>query len=289
MVSRRQLLALGFSSQAIKTLVSRERIHRLHRGVYALGHPRLRAQGRWMAAVLACGDGAALSHLDAAALHDLRRIGSGKIHVTAPSRHNLPGIRAHYGSTLHPQDATTVDGIPVTGLARTYLDLAEILTHDRLIDALEAGQRQNRLDVTALQAVIGRNPGRHGIEPLTAAIVELGDEPPLLQSPAEQAFRALVRNHHLPRPQFNVYVEGELVDAVWWEQRLVAEVDGWNFHRSRRSFANDRRRDRKLVKANLRAVRYTSDEVMGEPEAVAAELSELLSDGPWLPPARSGL
>jgi very-short-patch-repair endonuclease len=78
------------------------------------------------------------------------------------------------------------------------------------------------------------------------------------------------------------------VDAVWWEQRLVAEVDGWNFHRSKRSFANDRRRDRKLVKAKFRAVRYTGDEVLGEPEAVAGELSELLRDGPWLPPARSG-
>jgi very-short-patch-repair endonuclease len=288
-VSRRQLLALGFSSQAIKTLVSRERIHRLHRGVYALGHPRLRAQGRWMAAVLACGDGAVLSHLDAAALHDLRRIGSGKIHVTAPSRHSLPGIRAHYERTLHPQDATTVDGIPVTTLARTYLDVAEILTHGRLIDALEAGQRQDRLDVTALHAVIGRNPGRHGIEPLTAAIAELGDEPPLLQSPAEQAFRALVRSYHLPQPRFNVYVEGELVDVVWPDRRLAVEVDGWEFHRLKRSFTNDRKRDRRLIGAGWRVARFTSDEVTYEPEAVAAEVSELLRDGPWPPPARSGL
>ena len=174
----------------------------------------------------------------------------------------------------------------MTSLARTYLDLAELMSHARLIDALEDGQRQNKLDISAIDAVIARNPGRHGIEPLTAAITELGDEPPLLQSPAEQAFRALVRDYHLPQPQFNVYVEGELVDAVWWEQRLVVEVDGWNFHRSKRSFANDRRRDRKLVKARLRVARYTGDEVMGETDAVAAELSELLRDGPWPPPAR---
>ncbi len=287
MVSRRQLLALGFSSQAIKTLVSRERIHRLHRGVYAVGHPRLRAQGRWMAAVLACGDSALLSHRDAAALHDLRRIGSGKTDVSAPSRHNLPGIRAHYFRTLHPQDATTVDGIPVTTLARTYLDLAEILTHGRLIDALEAAQRQDKLDAGALHDVIARNPGRHGIEPLTAAIAELGDEPPLLQSPAEQAFRRLIRAHHLPQPQFNVYVEWDLVDVVWRGQRLAVEVDGWEFHRAKRAFGNDRRRDRRLIRAGWRVARFTSDEVTYEPEAVAAELSELLSDGPWLPPASS--
>jgi very-short-patch-repair endonuclease len=287
-VSRRQLLALDISPQAIKTLVSRERLHRLHHGVYAVGHTRLTAQGRWMAAVLACGPGALLSYADAAALHDLRRIGSGKIDVTAPSRHNLPGIRAHYVRTLHLQDATTVDAIPVTTLARTYLDLAEILTHDRLIDALETAQRQNKLDVGALQAVIARNRGRHATHPLREAIAELDDQPPLIQSPAEQAFRELLRNYGLPQPQFNVYVEGELVDAVWWEQRLVAEVDGWNFHRSKRSFANDRRRDRKLVKAKFRAVRYTGGEVLGEPEAVAGELSELLRDGSWPPPARSG-
>jgi len=285
-VARRQLVALGFSSQAIRTLVSRERIHRLHRGVYAVGHPRLRAQGRWTAAVLACGDRALLSHRDAAALHDLRRIGSGKIDVTAPSRHDLPGIRAHYFRTLHPQDATTVDGIPVTTLGRTYLDLAEILSHGRLIDALEAAQRQDKLDVGALHAVIARNPGRHGIEPLTAALTELGDEPPLLQSPLEQAFRRLISAHHLPRPQFNVYVEGELADVVWPDHRLVVEVDGWEFHRAKRAFGNDRKRDRRLIRVGWRVARFTYDEVTYEPEGVAAELSELLLDGPWPPPAR---
>ncbi|MGH2894701.1 MAG: DUF559 domain-containing protein, partial [Solirubrobacteraceae bacterium] len=287
-VSRRQLYDLGYTRGSITRRIEKRRLHRVHRAVYAVGHRRLTIQGRWMAAVLACGDGAVLSHLDAAALHDLRRIGSGKFNVTAPSRHNLPGIRCHHSPRLHPQDTTTVDGIPVTSLARTCLDIAELLNHGRLVDALEAGQRQNTLDLGAIHAVIARNPSRHGIDPLREAITELGDEPPLLQSRAEQAFRALVRDHHLPRPQFNVYVEGELVDAVWWDQRLVVEVDGWNYHRSKRSFANDRRRDRKLVKAKLRPVRYTGDEVMDEPAGVAAELSELLSDGPGPPPVRSG-
>jgi very-short-patch-repair endonuclease len=261
------------------------RLHRIHRGVYALGHKRLTAKGRWMAAVLACGPGAILSHRDAAALHDLRRIGSGKIDVTAPSRHNLPGVRCHFVRGLHPEESTAVDGIPVSSLARTYLDLAEIVTHDRLIDALEGGQRQDKLDVGALHAVIARNPGRRGIKPLQAAVAELADEPPLLQSGLERAFRALAHTHHLPQPQFNVYVEGELVDVVWPEHRLVVEVDGRKWHIGKRAFGEDRRRDRKLVRAHWRVVRFTDEQ---DPAGVAAELSELLRDGPWPPPARSG-
>lgn len=242
-----------------------------------------------MAAALACGPEAVLSYAEAAALHDLRRTPSGLINITAPSRHHLPGVRAHYVRILHRADCTVVDAIPVTTLARTYLDLAEILNHARLIDALEAGERQDKLDVRAIEAVIARNPGRHGTQPLQAALAELTDAPPLLQSAAEQAFRALIRDYHLPQPQFNVYLEGELVDAVWPEHRLVVEVDGWDFHRSKPSFADDRRRDRLLIRAGWRTARFTADEVLYSPEAVAAELSELLRDEPWPRQARSGL
>jgi very-short-patch-repair endonuclease len=287
-VSRRQLYEAGYSRSGIARKVERRRLHRVHRGVYAVGHTRLTAKGRWMAAVLACGDRSVLSLRDAAALHDLRQVGSGAVHVTAPSRHNLPGIRCHYDRALHGEDRTVIEAIPVTSLARTYLDLAEIVDHGHLIDLLEAGQRQNKLDVRAIEAVIARNPGRHGIRPLTTAIAELSDDPPLLQSHLERAFRALIRDHGLPEPQYNVYVEDELVDAVWREQRLVVEVDGWNYHRTRRSFQNDRRRDRKLLRAHWRAARFTGDEVTYETGAVAAELSELLSDGPWPLPGRSG-
>ncbi len=241
-----------------------------------------------MAAVLASGPGAVLSHRDAAALHDLRQIGSGLVNVTATSRRRIPGIRSHWARSLDRADCARIDGIPVTSLARTYLDIAEVLSHGRLIEALEAGQRQNKLDVDALEATIARNPGRRGITSLQAALAELADDPPLLQSRLERAFRDLIRAHGLPEPQYNVYVEGLLVDAVWREHRLVAEVDGWNYHRTKRSFKNDRRRDRKLLRARWRVARFTGDEVTLEPAARAAELSELLRDGPWPPPARSG-
>jgi very-short-patch-repair endonuclease len=287
-VSRGQLYDLGYSRGSITRRVEKRRLHRVHRGVYAVGHTRLAIQGRWMAAVLACGRGAVLSYRDAAALHDLRRIGSGKFDVTAPSRHNLPGIRCHYARELQPDDITVVDSIPVTSVGRTYLDLAEVLNHARLIDVLEDGQRQNKLDVSAIRAVIARNGGRHGITPLQDAVGELTDEPPLLQSELERAFRHLVRTYHLPEPQFNVYVEGELVDVVWPEQRLIVEVDGWRWHSGRKAFGNDRRRDRKLLRAHWRPVRFTGDQVMLDQAGVAAEIRELLRDGPWPPPVRSG-
>jgi very-short-patch-repair endonuclease len=108
----------------------------------------------------------------------------------------------------------------------------------------------------------------------------------LLHSPAEHAFRDLVRAHGLPGPQYNVYVEDELVDAVWPAHRLVVEIDGWSFHRGKRSFAEDRRRDRKLVKAGWRVVRFTAQDVIERPGAVARELSELLwPAAPWPPRA----
>jgi hypothetical protein len=238
-VARSQLRWLGFSSQAIKTLVARARLHRISRGVYAPGHKRLTAKGRWMAGVLACGPGAVLSHAEAAALHDLRQIGSGPVNVTAPRRHELEGIRCHWARRISAGDTTVVDGIPVTSVARTYLDLAEIVTHRRLIEALEAGQRQDKLDVSAVRVVIARNPGRHGIKALADAVAELTDEPPLLQSGLELAFRHLTSTYDLPQPQFNG------------------------------------------------VVRFTEDQVELDPAGVAAELSELLRDGPWPPPARS--
>jgi very-short-patch-repair endonuclease len=270
----------------IQTLVARERLLRLHPSVYAVGHSRLRARGRWMAAVLGCGPSAVLSHLDAAALHDLRGIGSGHVHVTATTRHKLRGVRCHWARNLAPGDCARVDGIRVTSLARTYLDIAEVLNHGRLIDVLEAGQRQNKLDVRALHAVIARNAGRHGIQPLREAIAELADDPPLLQSGLERAFRHLVRTYDLPMPQFNVYVEGVLCDVVWPEHRLIVEVDGWNWHRSKRAFGNDRARDRKLIRAHWTVLRFTDDQVAEDAAGVAAELSDLLRDGPWPPPAR---
>jgi very-short-patch-repair endonuclease len=273
-------MELGYSVQMLRTMVNRSRLHRIHRAVYAVGHTRLTAHGRWTAAVLACGSGAVLSHLEAAALHDLRRIGGGAINVTAPGRHNIQGVRCHSVRHHHEDDITVADCIPVTTIARTVLDLAEVLTSQRLNEALEQAERMDVFDLRAIDAVIARNPGRRGITPLRKAIAKLADHTGWTQSGLERYFVELARAHGLPIPLTNQYVEGELVDAYWPDQRVVVEVDSWLWHKTRRSFESDRARDAKLTALGYRVVRFTDIRLRDEPEAVAAELRALLSEAP---------
>jgi very-short-patch-repair endonuclease len=285
-VSVWQLQALGCSKHAIHYRVTTGRLHRVHRGVYAAGHTNLSARGRWLAAVLACGPGAVLSHGDAAALHHLAPLPSGLIHVTATSRHALAGVRCHPVRGWHTEDGLIVEAIPVTTVERMLLDEAETLHPQRLRDLLERAQRQDRLDYRAIAAMIDRNPGRHAIKALRAALAECDDDPAWVQSDLERRLRQIVDDHGLPRPLMNQYVEGQLVDAVWPDRNLIVEVDGWRFHRSKRSFEDDRRRDADLVEAGWRVVRITFDRIANHPAAVAAQLRRLLCGGPARRPAR---
>ncbi len=288
MVGREQLYAVGYTRHAIQTRLRNGRLHRISRGVYAVGHTNLSLKGRWTGAVLACGPGAALSHRDAATVHGLLTVGSGAIDVTSPSRRHVDGIRCHAARALHPRDVAVIDGIPVTSLERTLLDLAEASPPRQLHRALEQAQREDKLDRRRIEAMIVRNPGRHGIKALRGAVAELQDDPAWTQSELERQFRELSESRGLPRPAMNQYVEGELVDAFWRDHHLVVEVDGWRFHKTRRSFENDRRKDAKLVEAGWRVVRFTHHRVFHEPDGVAITLSRLLRAGPWPPPARSG-
>jgi very-short-patch-repair endonuclease len=287
-VATTQLRDLGYSYHAIHTRVASGRLHRLMRGVYAAGHTRISLRARWMAAVLACGPGAVLSHRAAATLWELRATPSGPIDVTAPSRHNIPGIRCHWVRSLHADDVTVIDGIPVTSLSRTLLDLAEILGPQQLRTSIEAAQRRDLLSIDALDAVIARNPGRHGLKPLRKALGELRDEAPWTQSELERGFLELIRAAGLPEPQTNVVVDGFVVDFFWPEHNLIVEVDGYRYHRTRRSFEDDRRRDAKHTVAGRRAVRVTRDRIVRGYRELLAELVRLLSAVPALPPGRSG-
>lgn len=278
-VSTAQLRGLGYSPQAIKTRATTGRLHRIHRGVYAVGHPTLTLRGRWMAAVLTCGDGAVLSHRSAAALHDLIPVPSGPIDVTAPGRHQIDGIRCHLArGGLDPRDITTVDGIPVTTVSRALLDLAETrLRPQRLRSILEGAQRAGTLDVADLRDLLARSPGRRGRKPLADAVSALHDEAPWIQSPRERDLLELIRDAGLPEPRTNVLVGGELVDAFWPEHNLVVEVDSWTFHKDRRSFENDRRRDAKLALLGHRAIRLTPARIAGDAVAVTDDLRRLLA------------
>ncbi|MDQ6746450.1 MAG: type IV toxin-antitoxin system AbiEi family antitoxin domain-containing protein [Actinomycetota bacterium] len=278
-VGVRQLYALGYPRRTIAREVERGSLHRLHRGVYAVGHARLSSRGHWMAAVIACRSGAVLSHHAAAALWDLRHGSTRLIDVTAGghSPRQVRGVRFHAVRSLHPEDTAIRDGIPVTSVARTLLDLAEVLHPQRLRLALEAAERQGLLDAPALEAMLERNPGRHGIKPLRRALAAHNGSPPWTQSELERAFLVLIRQAGLPEPQCNVLVEGELVDCFWAQGPLVVELDGYAFHRTRRTFEADRRRDTKLQLAGIPVLRFTQPRVKHEPHQVLSVVSRMLS------------
>jgi very-short-patch-repair endonuclease len=275
-VSTAQLRALGRSDKAILRQVRQGWLHPIHRTVYAVGQPRLSLRGRWMAAVLACGPGAALSHRAAAALWDLSRAPGGPVDVTAPTRHALLGIRCHRCRPLGSDDVTVIDGIPVTGITRTIADLAAILSLERLRTTLEAAQRRGLLDFQRL----GRVHGRRGARILRQALAELHDEAPWTQSELERLLLERIRAANLPEPQCNVTVDGFVVDFYWPDHQLIVEVDSYGFHRSRRSFEDDRRRDAIHTLAGRRTFRPTYERITREADAVIRDLSALLANEP---------
>lgn len=163
-VTRAQLADLGLRDRGFAEWVRSGRLRRLYRGVYAVGHDRLRLEGRWLAAVMACGPGAALSHRDVAALWELRQSHSALIDVTVPSQNGRrrSGIRIHRSSRLRPEEVTVRHGIPVTMVARTLLDLADVLQRQALKSVITEAEYLKRFDLTAINAVVQNNPGRRG-------------------------------------------------------------------------------------------------------------------------------
>jgi very-short-patch-repair endonuclease len=230
-----------------------------------------------MAAVLACGPEACLSHGDAAALHGLQRPGGRLIHVTAPTGHAPPGIRRHV--TRAPA-RTSVDGIPVTPIERTVLDQAPRLSQQRLRSTLEALQRRGDFDYNRFTALLQTANGRRGIGELKRALEALTDEPPWLQSDLERDFLELVRAAGLPEPSANVVVDGALVDFFWPAQNLVVEIDSILHHHGKRPFEDDRRRDAKHTVAGRRSLRPTHERITHDARGLVSDLSALLGVAP---------
>jgi very-short-patch-repair endonuclease len=279
-VARRQLLALGLRPGRIRSWVGGGRLVRQRRGVYSLGHALLSLEGRWMAAVLACGDGAVLSHRSAAALWGLRPAGASMIDVTVAAdgrRARGDGVRPHRSGIAAPTFATTRRGIPVTSVAWTLLDLAAAVRPHHLRRAVEAAEHLELFDLRDVRSALELDPGRPGSPALRAVLADMRDHGVTrTRSDVEAALLQICVEHDLPRPQVNHYDNGVEVDFRWPRHRLVVEVDGWEFHRTRRSFAADRARDRRALSAGWRTARFTATEVQQTPAAVAAELRTLL-------------
>jgi uncharacterized protein DUF559 len=277
-VSHSQLVELGLGEKAIQYRLAVGRLHRVHVRVYAVGHPKLTQHGGWMAAVLACGPGALLSHWDAAALWGLRPTSRRVRHVTARrSRHSRDGIVVHRVRGIHEDDRAAQHGIPLTAIPRTLLDLAELLPRPGLERAWEQAERLRLLDVRAVERLLARSNGRRGQRPLRE-LVDEALEPPPTRSDFERDFLDLCKRTGIPRPAVNATVEGFEVDMLWREQKLIVELDGFRDHGTRTGFEQDRERDAALQLAGYRILRITYRRLKREPEAVAGAVLSLLGN-----------
>jgi very-short-patch-repair endonuclease len=283
-VSRQQLLAAGHSSKQIGHRLRTGRLVQLHRGVYAVGHRRLTREGVWLAAVLASGDGAVLSHRDAAALYGLGRSNRGPVEVTTPRQAvGTPAMRVRHRRALDPVDVTIVRRIPVTTLPRTLVDLAEVLRRDQLAAALTAAERDHRLDAQLLDEAIARTNGRpgHGHARLRAVLDEHAARGvQLTRSELEIALRRIVREQRLPVPRLNVWIPacGVEVDALWPAERLAVEADSWRWHHDRAAFQRDRAKANALQLAGYRVLRFTHDDIVRRPAHTAATIRAALGE-----------
>lgn len=276
-VARSQLIEMGLGRGAIEDRVRSGRLHVLHRGVYALGHASLTQQGRWLAAVLAHGDGALLSHQSAAASWGLTRERGRVVDVTSRrGRPGRPGIRLHRGR-VHADEAATRGIILVTSVARTVFDLAEVVDEVRLGRAFEEADRLGLLELGALERVCARCHGRRGLAVVNRLIAH-AREPASARSALEEGFAELCSQHELPPPVLNAGVLDFVVDALWPQCRLIVELDGFAFHRHRAAFERDRARDATLLAAGYRVMRLTHRRLVAEPKAVVAELRRLLGE-----------
>jgi very-short-patch-repair endonuclease len=260
-VTAAQLAAAGISPAGVDRRVAAGRLYRIHRGVYAVGHPNLSQEGRWMAAVLACGGGAVLSHRSAAALWGVRRRAARSsfgdeeaVDVTVSGdggRAKRAGIRVHRSATLQADDCTRRMRIPVTTPARTLADLRRFIPQPQFAAALrEAEFLGLRLD--------DRVEADH------------------TRSELEGSFLSLCRRHRLPKPAVNARLDRYAVDFLWPAQRLIVEVDGWQAHRTRSAFEMDRARDARLKLLGYEVLRFTWRQVKSDRQGVARTIRGLL-------------
>jgi very-short-patch-repair endonuclease/predicted transcriptional regulator of viral defense system len=272
-VATRQLAALGLARGGVAARARAGRLHRVHQGVYAVGHTVLTVNGRRMAAVLAAGLGAVLSFVSAAALWELRATSATRIDVTVRTKGGRArqGLRIHRTPTLKADEVTNHQGIPVTTPSRTLLDLAATLPRRALERALDEAEVQGLYDLTSLSAMASAHAGERGAARLQQALADDG-EPTLTDSELEELMLALCNEHGIERPNPRTWVAGLRVDFVFGASRLVVETDSWAYHRTRRAFERDRERDAILARAGYRTLRFTHRQMTREPALVAETL-----------------
>jgi very-short-patch-repair endonuclease len=280
-VARGQLLRLGLREDAIQHRLATGRLHLLHQGVYSVGHRLVPREGRWLAAVFASGKGAVLSHHSAAALWVIRPNSRSIIDVTAPQKSRTwDGIKRHH-KALPADEFTVEEGIPVTSVPRTIFDLAATEPADVVENLLREMEFLELRDRLSLWDLVERYPGRRGVRRVRLALERLREEPEgRKRSPLEKRFAPFLRRHRLPLPRFNDWILAGgrrfQVDCHWPGTGQIAELDGWQGHKTRTAFREDRARARILSVAGYHVTRITWNQLDDEPEAIASDLRALL-------------
>ena len=273
-VTRGQLIELGFSPDAVKHRVRRGRLHPVWRGVYAVGRPELTRHGLFMAAVLACGTEAALSHASAAALWGIRPQRADDIEISMPAHvlRRRPGITAHR-RCLTEQEKTVRHGIPVTSPATTIVDLAPGLTRHELETAINEADKLDLIDPEALRAAAREMGRRRGASTVRRVLDHRTFT--LTDSETERRILPIAREAGLPLPLTQQYVNDFKVDFYWPDLGLIVETDGLRYHRTPAEQARDRLRDQTHTAAGLTCLRFTRAQVRFEPAHVGAVLSSV--------------
>jgi very-short-patch-repair endonuclease len=276
-VTRKQLLALGFGRRSIQHRVERGRLFPVSLGVYAVGWPALNQKRQWMAAVLAGGEGAALSHRSAATLWEIGSEEDGRIDVSVRRRCELrrPGIQFHGRPSLRAEDTLRRDDIPATSPVQTLVDLATELDSVALERAVNDADKRGLVDPEALREELDRFSGEPGVRPLRHLLDKLFFR--LSDSDLEIYFRRIVRAAKLPIRLSKQRVNDFEVDFFWPDLGLVVETDGLRYHRTPSAQTRDARRDRAHVMAGMTPLRFTHYEVRYEPSRVRAALAKTIA------------
>jgi hypothetical protein len=273
-VKSRQVREAGLTKQGIRRRVEAGWLVPQYHGVYAVGHTALTDKSHLIAAVYAVGEEALASHRAGGKLWGILR-GSQPIEVTGPrSRVKGTGFVLHRSRLIHEEDRALIDNIPVTSLARTLVDLADVLSEEQLASAVHEAEVKRLFDLKPIQRVLDRLPGRKGRHKLTRVLSAYRDVQPFTRSRGERLVLWMCEDHGLPRPSTNTWIGAHEVDFHWPEARLVLEFDGGAVHRTTKAFYDDRRRDRALAAQGIQVVRATDRD---DPAALAKELEQIMS------------
>jgi very-short-patch-repair endonuclease len=275
-VSYRQLRELGFSKGHVYRANEADRLRRVHRGVYAVGHRELSSYGRCRAALLAFNDNAVVSHRTAGWLWGLFSQCPAEVDILVPGKGRRKGIRIHRVVALSDRDCWSVKRIPVSSLPRTLIDIAATEPRRELTRAVDRTRRRGLLDLTAIDRLLDRRIGLPGAQQLRQALV-LYRKPVYDRARSELLFVDALEKEGVSLPTLNTWVGKWEIDAWWEEERLAVEVDGWETHGSREAFEDDRLRQEEMKLAGIDCIRISARRIEREPEEVAKRLQILLS------------